>query len=214
MKSTGTETSLKTAWHHAHYSARCGVLGFLTSRPAAGSQAETRKGNFFFFENKKEHCNWKGEDESEETSPHNGQGDEPAPRQCALRAWLHGGRVGSNGGVNQRCVGPRRPQEGRSVRGWCWLPGALILRAACTGLRYHHRDTGGAPAPECRPSGVGSLLPLPPPLLARARARSLSLSRPPMSQIVPPPSCPGPSPEGTQPDEATDCPLFLCSCAA
>ena len=62
-------------------------------------------------------------------------------------------------------------------RGWCWLPGALILGAACAGLRHHHRDTGGAPAPECRPSGVGSLLPPPPPpapLLARARALSLS----------------------------------------
>ena len=164
MRSTSTKTDLKTARRHTHYRARCGVQRLLQIFRRV-SKKQKRK------------LQLEREDECEETSPHNGQGNEPAPRQCAQRAWLHGGRVDSDGGVGQRCVGRRRAQEGRSVRGWCWLPGALILGAACAGLRHHHRDTGGAPAPECRPSGVGSLLllpPPPPPLLARARALSLS----------------------------------------
>ena len=132
-------------------------------RPTPFAPTKNKTGGIFFWgggraKKKKRKLQLEREDECEETSPHNGQGNEPAPRQCAQRAWLHGGRVDSDGGVGQRCVGRRRAQEGRSVRGWCWLPGALILGAACAGLRHHHRDTGGAPAPECRPSGVGSLL--------------------------------------------------------
>ena len=117
------------------------------------------------------------EDECEETSPHNGQGNEPAPRQCAQRAWLHGGRVDSDGGVGQRCVGRRRAQEGRSVkrlvlvaRGtnpWC---GVCRFTAPPPG---HRRSAGPRMSPvRCGLAAAAAAA------AARSRARARSLSQP------------------------------------
>ena len=120
----------------------------------------------------------------------------------------------SDGGVGQRCVGPRRAQEGRSVkrlvlvaRGtnpWC---GVCRFTAPPPG---HRRSAGPRMSPvRCGLAAAAAAA------AARSRARARSLSQPtPMLQTVPPPSSPGTSPEGTQPDEATDGPLFLWSCVA
>ena len=172
VKVTGTDkTDLKTAWRHAHYRAPCGVLRRLPDFPRV-----------FGRKNKKRKLHLEREDECEETSPHNGQGNEPAPRQCAQRAWLHGGRVDSDGGVGQRCVGPRRAQEGRSVkrlvlvaRGtnpWC---GVCRFTAPPPG---HRRSAGPRMSPvRCGLAAAAAAA------AARSRACARSLSQPtPMLQ--------------------------------